>query len=491
MSLAMKGLRLAALAGLSLAAACSTMPRERPEPPALPETWRDAPVGAGVQLTDWWTQFEDPVLDRLVAEALVNGPTVQLAALRVTEARAVSHTTLTRYLPELSAIAQGNYTRAIEGPINSIPGAPGAGEPEQMTGSYGAQVSWEIPLFARIEAAYVGGRANTASAFADLRAARVALAADVAQAYVDYRAARESHDALAEQVGVADQLANILETSADAGIAAPADAADARRLAESARTQLPGLVIEARRAENVLAVLRGISPGTEEATTAAALAAPADVPVLPLEAAPAAPADLLRLRPDVARAEAQALLAAAGLAEARASVLPRLNLTGAVTVTDNIVGAALPASITQATATPLISIPLFDWGARFADMRASRSRFQQALVQYRQTVISAVGEASNALTSLEQGRQRLASARRAEQAAEAATRGSRAAYEAGIQSLADRLRSEQQLIDARLARINAERAQASAAIAAYRAFGGGPAINGDLAAATLPGADGG
>jgi len=491
MSFGMKALRTTALAALVFAASCSTMPDERPEAPALPTAWRDAPVGADVQLTDWWRQFNDPALDRLVAEALTNGPTVQLAALRVTEARAVSRTTITRYLPELTAVGRGNYTRAIEGPISSIPGVPGAGEPEQMTGSYGAEVSWEIPLFARVEAAAVGSRANNQSALADLRAARVALAADVAQAYVDYRAARESHEALSQQVGVADQLAGILETSANAGIAAPADAADARRLAESARTQLPGLVIEARRAENVLAVLRGISPGTEDQGTSAVLAADADVPVLPLTAAPAAPADLLRLRPDVARAEAQALLAAASLADARANLLPRLNLTGAITVTDNIIGSAVPSPITQATGTPLISIPLFDWGARIADVRANRSRFQQRLVEYRQTVITAVGEASNAITSLEQGRQRLASAQRAEQAAEAATRGSRAAYDAGIQSLADRLRSEQQLIDARLTRINAEQAQASAAIATYRAFGGGPAINDDLTAANLQRANGG
>jgi multidrug efflux system outer membrane protein len=485
MSFGMKAMRWAAVCGLALAAACSTMPSERPTSPALPTAWRDAPVGADVQLTDWWRQFNDPALDRLVAEALTNGPTVQLAALRVTEARAVSHSTITRYLPELSAVGRGDYTRAIEGPITSIPGAPGSGDPEQMTGSYGAQVSWEIPLFARIEAAAVGSRANTQSAFADLRAARVALVADVAQAYVDYRAARESHEALAQQVAVADQLAGILEISANAGITAPADAADARRLAESARTRLPGLVIEARRAENVLAVLRGVSPGAEDQNTAAVLAADADVPVLPLTSAPAAPADLLRLRPDVARAEAQALLAAANLADARANLLPSLNLTGAITVTDNIIGASLPSSITQASATPLISIPLFDWGARIADVRANRSRFQQRLVEYRQTVITAVGEASNALTSLDQGRQRLASARRAEDAAEATARGSRAAHEAGIQSLADRLRSEQQLIDARLARIDAERAQAGAAIATYRAFGGGPAINDDLTAANL------
>jgi outer membrane protein TolC len=206
------------------------------------------------------------------------------------------------------------------------------------------------------------------------------------------------------------------------------------------------------------------------------------MPVLPLEAAPAAPADLLRLRPDVARAEAQAVLAAASVANARADMLPRLNLTGAITVSDNVIGSALPITTTQVTATPFISIPLFDWGARLAAARQRSAQFDQALIEYRRTVISAVGEASNALTSLEQGRQRLNSSRAAEDAAEANLRGSRAAYEAGIQSLADRLRSEQQVIDASLSRIEAERAQASAAINTYRAFGGGPSFETDQAA---------
>jgi outer membrane protein, multidrug efflux system len=452
-----------------LSAACSTMPGARPEAPPLPDAWRDAPVGANASLDDWWHGFNDPVLDQLVAEALGDGPSVKLAASRVEEARALSRSTIARYLPELNVVGQGNYARTIDG--------PGRGPAsEQATGSYGAEVSWEIPLFARIEAASVAARANTRSAIADLRGARVALAADVAQAYVDLRAARESYAALSDSVAVADQLAGILETGARAGFTSESDAADARRLAESARARLPVLVIEARRAENVLAVLRGIAPGTESEALLASLESDAPVPSLPLTEAPAAPADLLRLRPDVAAAEAQALVAAAGVADARADLLPQLNLIGAVTVSDNLIGTTLPGAVTQSTATPLITIPLFDWGSRFAQVRASHARFDQALIAYRQTVTQAVAEASNALTALDQGRLRLAAARAAETAAETTARGGRLAYEAGIKSLADRLLTEQQLIDARLARIDAEAAEAGAAIATYRAFGGGPAL---------------
>jgi NodT family efflux transporter outer membrane factor (OMF) lipoprotein len=463
--------RAAALAGaLAASAGCVTMPDERAEAPPLPEVWRDAPQGAALPVTDWWRGFHDPALDQFVAEALAEGPSMRIAISRVREARALSYATITQYLPELTATARGEYRRVLDGPI--LPGA----EREELAGIYGAQVSWELPLFA-IGATALGARAGTQAALADLRGAQVALAADVAQAYVDLRAARASHAALTRSVETADELARILATAARAGFASEADAADARRLAEATRARLPGLVIEARRAENVLAVLRGRAPGTEAAATQAVIDAPdAPVPHLELAAAPAAPADLLRLRPDVARAEAQTLVAAAQLGVARADMLPRLNLTGSIDVTDAVLGNPVSAGTTILPATPFISIPLFDWGRRLAVARQRDAQFDQSLIQYQQTVTQAVAEASNALAALEQGRLRLDSAQAAEQAAEVTARGSRAAYGAGIQSLSDRLRIEQQLIDASLTRIDAEAQQARAAIATYRAFGGGPAV---------------
>ncbi|ANP45629.1 efflux transporter outer membrane subunit [Candidatus Viadribacter manganicus] len=463
--------RAALTAGaLASGAGCVTMPSERAEAPPLPSAWRDAPQGAEQPVTDWWRGFNDPALNQLVLEALSEGPNVQLAVSRVREARALSYATVTQFLPQLTATGAGQYQRFVEGPV------PAGVDRESMSGSYGAQASWELPLFA-IGATTVGARANTQSALADLRGARVTLAADVAQAYVDLRAAQASRAALQRSVETSDELARIVATSAGAGFASEADAADARRLAQSTRARLPGLIIEERRAENVLAVLRGRAPGMEDEQTQRVLAAQnAPVPHLELTSAPAAPADLLRLRPDVARAEAQTLIAAAQLGAARADLLPRLNLTGAINVTDALIGNPSGAGITIATGAPLISMPLFDWGQRFAVSRQRDAQFDQSLIRYRQTVTQAVAEASNALVSLDQGRLRLNSARAAESAAEVTARGSRAAFEAGIQSLADRLRSEQQLIDASLTRITAEQQSASAAIATYRAFGGGPAV---------------
>lgn len=462
--------RGAALAAALAAVGCVTMPSQRAEAPPLPSTWRDAPVGATVPVTDWWRGFDDPTLNQLVDEALRDGPTIQIAASRVREARALSWATVTQFLPQLLATGSGQYSRVVESD------SPIVGEREQMTGAYGVQGSWELPLFG-IGPAAAGAGASNRGALADWRGAQVALAADVAQAYVDLRAANASHAAITRSIEVSDELARILAISVGAGFASEADAADARRLAESSRTRLPGLVIEQRRAENVLAVLRGRAPGTDDSVLRAAFAdASASVPHLDLTSAPAAPADLLRLRPDVARAEANTLVAAATLGAARADLLPRLNLTGSINVTDALIGSPVGAGTTLATGAPFISIPLFDWGRRFAVSRQRDAQFDQSLIQYRLTVIQAVAEASNALVALDQGRLRLVSARAAQDAAGVTARGSRAAFDAGIQSLTDRLRAEQQLIDAELIRIDAEAQAARAAIATYRAFGGGPAL---------------
>jgi outer membrane protein TolC len=159
---------------------------------------------------------------------------------------------------------------------------------------------------------------------------------------------------------------------------------------------------------------------------------------------------------------------------ARADLLPQLNITGSIFASDNVIGSALSKPLTQIDATPIITIPLLDWGRRFAAVSASRARFESALVVYENAVNQGVADATIAMTQLDQGARRLASARAAESAAEVTARGFRASYSAGIANLTDRLRSDQQLLDARLLRISAESASSNAAVAVYRAFGGGP-----------------
>jgi NodT family efflux transporter outer membrane factor (OMF) lipoprotein len=483
-----RALFASAMLGLLACNACSTLPDLTPTPPPIGSDWVGAPAPENAaDMTNWWKGFNDPLLDQLVDEAMSDGASVRAAALRIREARALSRQTIADYLPIIGLGANGSYARSVDGPelvgsfqsfINSGGGQGGnvVREKEQGFASYGPTLSWEIPLFARIEAAAVGSRANITLALADQAGVRAALAADVAQTYVEARAARQRLAALQEGADFGAELARLTQIGAQAGFVAPADAADAERLAQTLKSRLPDANIALTQFIGSLSVLRGKAPGVE-ADQMRALFAPADaVPRMTITAPPAAPADLLRLRPDIAVAEGRAVLAGVELGLARADLLPSLRLTGNIGVADNIIGSALPERLIQLEATPVISMPLMGFGRARAAVRVKDARFQQALVNYEQTVITAAGEAGAAIIAWKQGQARFESASAAEAAAERTATGVRAAYGAGIASLSDRLRADQQLIDSRLARVEAERAAALAAIQVYRSFGGGPPL---------------
>jgi NodT family efflux transporter outer membrane factor (OMF) lipoprotein len=472
----------ACLAALTLGA-CSTLPDRQPTAPDLPADWPSAPSpAAAADLREWWKGFNDPALDQFVDEALREGASAKIAALRIKEARAITRQTLADYLPIFGLGASGNYTQAVDGPdlvgsFQSFIAGGGQGgavsrQSEQFFASYGPRLSWEIPIFARIEAAALGTRINVVLAQADYAGAQAALTADIAQNYVDARAARLRYAALVEAADLGADLSRLSKIASDAGFVAPADAADAERQAQTLQSRLPNAAIVVTQFVGAVSALRGKPPG-EETTRMRALFEPiAPVPSLTIAAVPGAPADLLRMRPDIAAAEARAILAGVELGIARADLLPRLTLGGTLGVADNIIGSALPERSIQFELLPQVTMPLLGWGR--AGVRVRDARFEQALITYEQTVVTAATEASGAIYAHTQSKVRLDAARAAESAAEKSAVGARAAYGAGISSLSDRLRADQQLIDARLTRIEAERQAAQAAITVYRTFGAGP-----------------
>lgn len=477
-SLSRLALVLAASTSLS---ACTLMPKARPEAGALPSQWTEAaskPEAA--EPAAWWEAFADPTLKTLAAEGLEENISLQQSVLRVTRARASAREAIARYLPTLSAQAQSQYTRVLKGPplVGSFQGfVTGGGgqvvtEQEQAFGTAGPSVSWEVPLFGLIQLSAKGARLNKQIALEDVRAAHVAFIGDIADAYVELRAAQNRKDVLLRSIENADALANVLESTVASGFTAPGDAADARRQAESTRARLPDAELAAYVAKSNIAILRGKAPGTEDGEIAAALDRAGPVPTLPYDGPIAAPADLLRLRPDVARAEKQALLSAVSVGVARHEMLPKLTISGNVGLADNLIGTALPEQSGQLQVTPLMTVPLFDFGSRLAKAQSEKAQFRIDLLSYKDTVNRAVGEADRALVEMENAKRRLVAARAAEKAAEAFTVGARASQKAGIASLRDRLQAEQLLLDSQLTRIDAEAASARASSAVYRAFAG-------------------
>ncbi len=471
---------LAFLASTSLAG-CTLMPKARPDAGPLPAQWTEAAIKPEApEPAAWWAAFSDPTLKSLTEDGLEENIAFQQAVLRVTRARATARETIVRYLPTLSAQAQSQYTRVLKGP--PLPGSfqgfvTGGGgqivqEQEQAFGNLGPAASWEVPLFGLIQLSAKGARLNNQIALEDVRAAHVAFIGDMADAYIELRAAQNRQSVLAQSLVIAEELARVLESTVVSGFTAPGDAADARRQAEFTRARLPDAEVAAYVAKSNIAILRGRAPGAEDPELSAALDQPAPVPNLPYDSVIVAPADMLRLRPDVARAEKQALLSAVSVGAARHELLPKLTITGNVGLADNLIGSPLPEQIGQLQVTPLITVPLFDFGSKLAKAKSEKAQFRIDLLAYKDTVNRAVGEADRSLVELANAKRRLDAARAAEAAAEKFASGARAAQKAGITSLRDRLQAEQLLLDTQLSRIDAEAAAGRASSSVYRAFAG-------------------
>jgi multidrug efflux system outer membrane protein len=436
-----------------------------------PTAFRDVPPPPAGDTAAWWARFSDPVLDSLVREALSESLSVQQANQRLLEARSTGRATIAGFAPRLNGNISTDTNYAIEGPkLTNVTGGP---EDRQTTQASGIRTSWEVPLFGRVTSALAGARAGNVGAKADLEAAKIAVVGDIAAAYVDLRNAQLSVAYLQDDLARADRLAAIGVARAGAGLISLAEASQAQSQAAAVRERLPDAILRMRATLDRLAILRGVMPGSLDARLA-----PVDDFAFKSEAplVDAVPANFVRRRLDVSRAEQNAILAAAQVGVSRADLYPSVSITGSITSLTSLAGGALGADLRRGSVTPAVDIPLFALGQRRAALRTSNARFQQALLQYRATTLGAVAEGQSALTNYGQSRDRAQASLSAERAAQVRHTATTAAYDAGILSFKDRLEAERDLASARQSRLSSQAQFSDAAIGLYRTFAGAPGL---------------
>ena len=431
-----------------------------PSPPdakvELPSQWRHADALATdapkPDLHDWWRTFGDAGLDRLVDAALAQNLGVAEATYRLRAARARAGQTEKRFLPSLGA-------RTLSAPN------------VESTASYfqtGFDALWEIGWFGRHDSETSLSGAGTGAAQTELAAAQVSVVAEVVRTYVELRAAQALH-ALATRTADLDRaLVAQLERRVALQLAASVDVEKARQtlVLDEARAAARAQAID--QAATALARLLGrtdIDPSWLD--NGAMLVAPASIAI-------AAPADLLRTRPEIRRAEWEVQKAAAELGIARADMYPQLTLGGTLTYASKIDGDKLLDSQKIFSLGPLLNVPLFDWGMRRAAMVAHGELLSAAVTAYRQSVIEGVAEVENALGALAASRTHLdavnaafdAGRRQATQTARLRELGLADALDAGTVTAA--------VVQAEAERVEAQAATALAVVALYKSLGGAP-----------------
>ena len=459
-------LQRAALAAATLAglASCSSGPT--PLPPAAtaaadsPAQW-NAPLphrGELTALTAWWQQFDDPVLVALIGAAQAASPTIASAVSRIAQSRATRVAAGAALLPSLdgNASAQRGKQDFVSGLANSA--------------SVGVQAAWELDLFGGRRAAADAAQARFDGAQAGWHEARVAVAAEVATNYTSLRACEAQVVQTQLDSNSRNETARLTDLSTQAGFESPANAALARASAAQGNS-----VLTQRRAQcdvlvKGLVALAGIDEPTlraQLATNASRLPQPASI------ALASVPAQALAQRPDLLIAERELVAAGAEVSQAEAARLPRIALNGSVSAARYESSFGTQNGTLWAIGPLTVSLPLFDGGARRADVVAAQARYEEAGALYRGKLRNAVREVEEALVALQSTADRSNDAQIATEGYTASFRGTEARFKGGLASLYELEDARRSALAAEIALIDLKRERATAWITLYRALGGG------------------
>lgn len=436
----------------------------------LPESWTAAaPAATPADRAGerWWSLYQDPVLEQFIDEALAHNNNLQIALGRVHEARALAGSADAERYPTVSA----NFDRArtkssLESTFPLPEGFP------RIQNSYRATLdaSWEIDFWGKYSRASDAARAELLAAESAQAGVRLTLTAQVAQQYFALIAADAQVATAQRTLESREETLKLFRKRLEVGAISEYDLRQTEAEAAVARSQLAALTQSRERAESALALLLGRSP---RQVMGGSIARGTPAPLTEMTIPAGLPSDLLLRRPDLQEAEQRLIAANARIGAARANYFPALGLT-AYTGSESLALKDLfkgPTGIFQFAAG--ITQPIWNAGRISFLVQASEARREQAVGQYRQAVAAAFKDVRDALAAQVAARDTLAAESTRAEALSLALRQANQRFDAGLASRLEVLDVERNLLQAELARIEAERARKAALADLFKALGGG------------------
>lgn len=443
----------------------------RPEAP-VPDTWA-IPKDTGLKATEaelfaWWQVFEDPVLDQLVEFAHRQNYTLELAGLRVLESRAVLGIATGLQYPQ-QQLASGDA--AWVSPSENA----GQGSTAFSRYELGASLAWEMDFWGKYRRGIESADAALMASVASYDEAVVLVTAQVVGTYVSIRILEEQLRIAHENLKLQQRSYDIAEVLYRNGQDSELDVQQAKTLLLGTQATVPELTTQLHLAYNALNTLLGRNHGFVED-----LIGPGDIPDVPEQVAVGIPADLLRRRPDVRQAELTAVAQNANVGVATADLYPSIALGGSfgvASISKDVGGGGASQlfssdSINYAAGVSF-SWPVFNYGRIQNNIRVQDARLQQALVAYRQTVLTAAQEVDDAMVSLNGAQAQNAILAEGVVAAERSNELSMLQYREGFSGY-QRVLDSQKSLFAQQNRYAASRGQAVLSVVQlYKALGGG------------------
>ncbi len=435
---------------------------EQPELPEIPGVQAES-----VDTVEWWNQFNDPVLTGMVEQALEKNLDLKSAVARVREARAQLGKAKAALGPKVDLTGGVNRFKPSENASQFGAGfsPPGAFDPQTLY-SGGFDAVWEIDLFGAVRRGLEYATADFEARELDLASVQVSIAAETAQAYLMARTYQYRLDVAQSNIAVQRETLELLESRLKAGLVNELVVQQARYNYQSSRSTIPELEAGLASSRTALSVLIGEMPGTLELT------ADSGVPQssLVLEGIPA---DMLRRRPDVRRAERELAAQTALVGASAAELYPRFSLNGSIGLETLDAADFFDSKSVGYSVGPAVRWPIFHWGSIRNNIKVQEARQEQALVAYESTVLNAVKEVRDALTDYQKEIERREALGLAVNAAREAEALAQDQYRNGLSDFTSVLDAQRSLLTFQEQLAVSEGNAARNAVRVYKALGGG------------------
>ena len=468
---------LAALLVASAAAGCAVGPDYvKPDAP-VPERFQgqtaveQRTANAAADLPTWWAGFGDPQLTRFVQLALEQNLDLAQAFARVTQARAGLGAANAALLPSGNVTGQAARAyQSVETPLgrvlNSRPGFDRYGN----TFEADANASWELDVFGGLRRGREAALADYQASQAGAVATRLAVAAQTADIYITIRGLQTRLKVARHQVQTQEKLLSTVNLLYGKGLAAELQVRQAEGALAQVRASIPQLEAGLDAAMNALDVMLGSVPGMHRAELEEAK----DIPAAPQIAISGSPGELLRRRPDLIVAERRLAASNARIGVAIAEYYPKFSLSGLLGSATSVgAGNLFGSGANQFAGVLGLRWRLFDFGRINAQIDQAKGQEAEMLAAYRLAVLRATEDVEDAFSALVKREEQAAVLTQGVDSLGRARNASFAAYQKGVVSLIEVLQADESLLRASDARAQAQTESARAAVAAFKALGGG------------------
>lgn len=475
------------------AASCTVGPNYEPPKLDVPAAFMNAPE-AGVRqntaadLSTWWRGFDDPVLDRLIADGLNANLDVMTAVSRIAQAREQETIQGAAGLPSASATAAAVRLHSNSNPFGQLFGGgrnmssssgsagPSAGAPAGSSGStnlklysIGFDATWEIDLFGGVARNVEAANDKEEAAIWALRDAEVTLTAEIARDYFGLREAQARTGIINAELERERNTLSVVSAKAMTGFVTYLDVNEQTAQEAETEAQLPLLEAQIRANADALGVLLGQTPEAVSAELAGAGAIPSPAAALPI----GLPSDLLRRRPDIRQTERNLAAATAQVGAAIAQLYPKFDLLGFASFAGMSLNSLLSTKNFSDAAIGYISWPIFTAGRLQANVRVNQDQENQAYFAYRASVLKALQDAEDALARYGADQRRLGLLQREITAANSSVTIAQQQYTAGLTDYLNVLSTQMTLLRAQDEAAQTQSAVVTDLVSLYKALGGG------------------